>query len=397
MDALAPHEAVSWVTTNAAPDSWWAGPSGLALTNGVVARALQDHSFSERAERLLQVSIDMAASTPLVSGYLSSFASLGFVTDYLSRLVDGAAYADGADIDEIVAGILDREADRLRLDLLGGLVGAGVYALSRTTPAADDCIRIVIRELRTRAVECADGMFWFRSGRFTSEYEQTHFGNAVIDLGVAHGLAGIIGFLGQAVGRDVEKPIAASLLDGAARWLIHRYESEDRYERTPDGLAPILKLADKATWCRGILGASVALLIAARAAEHEALEEFALRAVEGARVAAERLEAASESGICHGSAGLMLGLRRAYDLVGTDDLLRGSETWLAKVLAERQIGTGIGGFRARHGYTLEWTQDPGLLSGSAGVALSILHAFRDVELPWDFMLMLSPAVPGKAR
>ena len=51
--------------------------------------------------------------------------------------------------------------------------------------------------------------------------------------------------------------------------------------------------------------------------------------------------------------------------------------WIEKALAYRQPGEGIGGFRmwiVGEGEELDWRNDPGFLTGSAGVGLALLAA-----------------------
>ena len=63
----------------------------------------------------------------------------------------------------------------------------------------------------------------------------------------------------------------------------------------------------------------------------------------------------------------------------------------------RQPGRGVGGFSAlaaREDGTRYWQDDPGILTGAAGVAMALLAATTTIEPAWDRMLLLSTPPPG---
>ena len=63
----------------------------------------------------------------------------------------------------------------------------------------------------------------------------------------------------------------------------------------------------------------------------------------------------------------------------------------------RQPGRGVGGYEAwlpEDDGAQAWAADPGLLTGSAGIALALLAATTGVEPAWDRMLLV--AIPPHA-
>jgi hypothetical protein len=66
--------------------------------------------------------------------------------------------------------------------------------------------------------------------------------------------------------------------------------------------------------------------------------------------------------------------------------------WFERTLAMRRPGRGIGGFEswlAVDGDPGSHAADPGLLTGSTGIALALLAATSTVEPAWDRILLVS--------
>ena len=63
-----------------------------------------------------------------------------------------------------------------------------------------------------------------------------------------------------------------------------------------------------------------------------------------------------------------------------------------RTLELRQPGRGISGFsayRLRSDGRVTWADDPGILTGAAGIALALLAATTPIEPAWDRMLLAS--------
>src|SRR5205814_7193584 len=104
-----------------------------------------------------------------------------------------------------------------------------------------------------------------------------------------------------------------------------------------------------------------------------------------------------DAGLCHGAAGLGHLFNRMYQATKDATLARAARFWFERTLAMRRPGRGIGGFSTLSGKadgTRYWENDPGLLTGSAGIALALLAATTSIEPAWDRMLLLSRPGPS---
>ena len=101
------------------------------------------------------------------------------------------------------------------------------------------------------------------------------------------------------------------------------------------------------------------------------------RAVEGA-------------GLLQGAAGVAHRLNRRAQAAGEERVADEARSWFGRLLAMRRPGEGIGGFQARvpdgRGGAV-WADDPGFLTGSAGIGLALLAAISPVEPAWDQLLL----------
>jgi len=111
------------------------------------------------------------------------------------------------------------------------LVGFGVYALEQLpSPSAIECLAYVVDRLDEIAERSADGITWFALPKLLPDSQRQLCPNGYYNLGVAHGVAGVIAFLANVYALD-EREVrgvtrvrtkARQLLEGAVAWLLAR-------------------------------------------------------------------------------------------------------------------------------------------------------------------------------
>jgi class I lanthipeptide synthase len=348
------------------------GEAGLALFFGYLEQALGDAAAGERAQHHLDRAIaQIAAQPPPAASLFHGFAGVAWVVEHLAAGELAAAEEDpNAEIDAALLTLLERGPWRGEFDLLGGLVGWGVYALERLPrPAAAALLSLIV----TRLAECAErrepAVAW-RDPR-----------NAALepDPGMAHGAAGVIALLARML-REGARPEAAPLLAAAVDGVLAH--------PSPEGEGDL-------AWCVGDAGLSVALLAAGRACGRSDWERAAHRLAAGAAGRypdAADIAAGFDPALCHGTAGLSHLFHRLYQATGDPEMLAAARRWLERTLARWQPGEGIGGFLCRGRQAdgrVGWVSDPGFLGGAAGIGLALLAAATPVEPSWDRLLLLS--------
>jgi hypothetical protein len=334
------------------------------------------------------------ADNPTSASLHSGLTGVGWAVGHLRGRVPGLdGEDDAAAIDEVLLDHLGRSPWAEDYDLIDGLVGFGVYALERLPrPAAVACLGRVIDRLAETAERRPEGVTWWTNPEWLPAPTRERFPRGYYNLGLAHGVPGVIALLASACAAGVAG--ARPLLEGAVSWLLA--------QQGPGGFAYwVGPGADPAparlAWCYGDPGVATALLGAARSVGEPAWEFEALAI---ARRAARRPPEGAgvvDAGLCHGAAGLGHVFNRLFQATGEPWLAEAAHFWLTSVLALRRPGRGVGGYEAWRlgdGGAGTWAADPGLLSGAAGVALALLAATSPVEPSWDRVLLL--AVPPAA-
>jgi hypothetical protein len=371
------------------------GSAGLAVCSGQLARTRRDPRAADAALTRLEEAVDGLAAEPLISSLYSGFTGIAWAVE----LVDGLLGAEGedrnGDIDEALARLLLRYPEDAPYDLIDGLTGLGVYALARwPRPGAAPCVLGVVEQLARRARPDRDGVSWWTPPSWRGPRREWYRPGGV-DLGVAHGIAGVIPFLARVHRLGLAQQTVRPLLDGAVRWLLAHMVD------TPSGPTVPYFVADgvepgpaRSAWCYGDPGVAAALLLAARDAGEPAWAAAATGLAVRAAARPPGQTGVVDAGLCHGSAGLAHLFNRMYQMTAEPALADAARFWVERTLELCSAMAPGRGVTLTEAARPAW-KGPGLLEGAAGVALAMEAAGTTVEPVWDQMLLVSAAgTPG---
>ncbi len=351
--------------------------------------ALLDPGALPACDSALDAIVEALSATGAASGAGPAGGSAG-----LALLFEGSRDTTlTAELDEVLVEHVQRSPWRREVDLVGGLAGFGLYGVLRhDNEVGQVVIGSVVARLTEVAERSATGTMWFTPAALLPPHQRERFPDGYHNLGLAHGVPGVIGFLAQAAA--VGHADAAALCVDAVDWLLA--------QRLPDGagatFAATMELADgdteqpaaRSAWCYGDPGVAAALRVAGEALGrdewHAAAADIALQAARRP----EELSGVLDAGICHGAAGLALIFHRFHQATGHPEFASAASAWYTRLLDMRRPGEGVGGYQAWE--PPAWVDDPGLLSGAAGVALALLGAGTTDPPDWDRLILLSPTV-----
>lgn len=372
------------------------GSAGLALCHGQLARTRSDPRAADAALYRLEEAVGALATGRLSISLYSGFTGIAWAVE----LVDGLLGTDGEDrnggIDEAVTRLLRRYPEDAPYDLTDGLTGLGVYALARwPRPAAAQCVAGVVEQLARRARPGRDGVCWWTLPSWRGPRRDWYRPGGV-DLGVAHGIAGVISFLARVHRLGLAQQTVRPLLDGAVRWLLAHLVDTTSGPTVPyfaaDGVEP---RPARSGWCYGDPGVAAALLLAAREAGEPAWASAATGLAVRAAARPPGQTGVVDAGLCHGSAGLAHLFNRMYQMTAEPALADAARFWVERTLALCPAMAPGQGVTPAAAAQPAW-KGPGLLEGAAGVALAMEAAATTAEPVWDQMLLLSPAgTPGR--
>ena len=374
------------------------GEAGLALFFSYLDKARPRAGYGDLAAERLERAVDRLASSFHQPGLYQGFVSVAWTVEHLR---DGRDPDDpNEEIDRALLELLATTPWYDDYDLANGLAGLGAYALERwpsTTAAA--CLPRVCKRLEELAVTQEVGLAWPTAESSLYPKERHDFPRGMINLGVAHGVPGVLPVLAQALAVGAGSESVRGLLQGAVEWLLSRKLPAGGASVFPAAWGPGAELRPaRAAWCYGDPGIAAALLVTARAAGVPAWEEEARSLAGTAARRAPELSGVRDACLCHGAAGLGHLFNRLYQGTGDRELLAAAHTWMARTLDLRQPGRGVGGFVTwgpDAAGRMDWRDDPSLLTGAAGVALALLAAIAPVEPAWDRVLLLSPRDPRR--
>jgi hypothetical protein len=396
------------------------GTAGLAILHGYLAQTggREDHAVA--AVRCLQRAIAAAADHPESASLYGGLTGVGWALAHLQGRVPGFDGEDElAEIDQLLLDHLAQTPWPDTYDLIDGLVGFGVYALERgeappaacapvrprtgrqaargTRAGAVACLGRVIDRLAEMAEQLSDGITWASREEWLPLEYRNRYPARYYNLGLAHGVPGVVALLGHACAAGVGSAKARPLLDGTVRWLLA--------QQTPQGFrsgigVDNLNRPARLAWCYGDPGVAAALLWASRCVGEPAWEREARAiACRAARRPAEQ-SGVVDAGVCHGAAGLGHLFNRMFQATGEACLADAARFWFERTLQMQRPGRGVGGYEAWEPDETEdrtWVADPGLLTGAAGIALALLAATSLIEPAWDRVLLVAVPPIGAMR
>ncbi|UUZ79694.1 lanthionine synthetase C family protein [Paenibacillus sp. P26] len=376
------------------------GLTGIAVLFDYYAKCTGDTAVREEALEPLEQGLSALEHVPMAPALHEGFAGIAWAAVHLAGATDREASDEWLEpVDAALLEPLERSPWQGDYDLMRGLVGYGLYALEKgPTPYARKMVTAVVNRLSELAETREEGVTWFTPKELLTEYALQEGPHGYYNLGLAHGVPGVIGFLGRACEAGVPVPAAKPLLERSVAWLLAQSFPPEAQSLFPRCVGPEIEPAEaRLAWCYGDPGVSAALLMAARCAGEASWEREAVRIAGHAARRPFDSSGVLDASFCHGASGVAHMLNRVHQAAGDEELGRATVKWLRYTLDLRRRGEGIGGYLSRvfEPDGPNWAAEPGILSGAAGVALVLLAASSDVQPDWDRMFLLSaPAERG---
>jgi hypothetical protein len=390
-------------------------PYDEALLFAYLAVVRNDMDWADRAIQCLNSAVDQAAKGTPHAGLFGGFSGLGWTLEHVSMLLarlplpQGEAPEDDCgslslegredlnqDVDIAVLRALRKIGPLSCYDLISGLVGLGVYLFERwPNENAQMGIQEVFDHLERMAQVSHLGITWHTGPDLLPEWQRKDYPSGYFNLGVAHGIPGIIHFLSQVSTSGIVDPKRSHrLLEGAMSWLISQQRPPGSRSRFSSWIAPEREPGDsRLTWCYGDLGILAVVLQVARRSGRADWSKFSGELLAHCLAWPADSAGAEDAPLCHGAAGIAHIFNRIYQSERDDRCLAAAVNWYERTLAMRKPGTGVGGFCSRTVPKLDgpsvWEPNPAFLDGSIGIALALLAATAPIEPCWDRALLLS--------
>lgn len=321
----------------------------------------------------------------------------------VARVAFAVGHLSAGDDADIACEVIERSLLRFlekpgyNYDLISGIVGIAVPVLQRIADGrpsltSEPLARAILARLEQTAQPMATGVAWHTPPELLPDWQRKLAPAGYTNLGLAHGVPGVVAILARYITAGVEVPRATALLDRAMRFL-HSVAGPIAGSRYAPWLPTHADTPTRVGWCYGDLGVAVAMMSAAAATASDTWQATALELAHG--VAARSMESSRvvDAGLCHGAAGVGHMFNRMAQATGDAELERAADAWFSRAIAIRRDGPIAGFPRAvmLDGAT-GWEPGAELLTGATGVALALHAAISSIEPAWDQLLLadLSP-------
>jgi hypothetical protein len=380
--------------------------SESALLYAYLHLAEPERGWQNLAAEYLNLAIDRIsnAGEAQMVGLYGGLSGVGWIVHHVSELLGDSCGTetpeadDGEDpleeLDQLILKRLERGSWIGQYDLISGLVGVGVYCLERLPrPSAARGLDLLVDHLEKLAEESRPGITWFTPPECLPEWQRENCPSGYYNLGVAHGVPGVVQFLSQLVAADLERTRAGKLLDRSVEWLLARQRAPDMVSRYSSWFMPGQDGGDsRLGWCYGDLGIGATLYHAAHCVNRPEWATPAKVLLDRCKSWPRDKARLDDAALCHGAAGVAHIYSRIYQTEKDPRDRDAANEFYELALGMRKPGEGVGGFlaltwRPNRGYY--WESDPSFLSGAIGVALALLSSIKPITPQWDRLLLLS--------
>jgi lantibiotic biosynthesis protein len=389
------------VSTGTAPEGWHQdlgrGAAGTALARIAAARlaGLPPRATAPWVRAMTAGPVTAGASAGLFYGapavafvlhagahpaYSAMLAALDQHVNDLTALKLAAAY------ERIDRGELARPGE---YDLISGLAGLGVYHLARHGPAGSGMTAAVLGYLVALAEPVrrhGESLPGWWSGTGPAGAPDPAWPGGHLNLGMAHGIAGVLALLSGAMRAGIQ-------VDGQAKAVTELCATFDRYRQGSTACPwwpALVTLGERKrgradagrqarpSWCYGTPGQARAQQLAGLALGDQEMMRTAERALAGCVLDRQVTSLLTDASLCHGWAGVVQALWRAAGDALSPQPLRA---------ALREARRGMEDHLARAGPPAS----SGLLEGTSGIMLvqNDLPRTGGEPPPWDACLLLT--------
>ncbi|MGE0078309.1 MAG: lanthionine synthetase C family protein [Bacteroidales bacterium] len=369
------------------------GDAGIALFLIYYSIVYKKESALDKALQLISDSLDAINNGNTNSLYSSGIGGLFWLISFLKNndLLD---YDDSESIDKIETYLSQRLDDTLNpdnfdYDVLHGGLGYVMYFIERYNNKIDQNFinKIATAYSKSAITIDKDRIAW--KSKFNKENNADE-----INFGLAHGIPSILIVLTKlyTFTNKENKILLEDLITKGANYLI----SQKSFFKENSSFYPYSNLKkghSRLAWCYGDLGIAYSLYKVGTAIQDSKIEQEGLQTLLASTSRKDlAINDVMDAEVCHGAAGLMLQYGSFYKEMGLPEFKQASEYWLDQTLKMGNNENFLGGYKFWY-YNdkqkeMSFKSDTGLLTGIAGIGLTLLSHIDNYTLNWDRSLLL---------
>jgi len=321
--------------------------------------------------------------------FYSGISGIAWLVDYLQtkdNLNSDEPLQDyNREIDEYILSFLNQDKWLDEYELMTGVVGLAIYGCARSNFELGRIIaeKAVGHILKLMEID-ENGVYWITKS--TSRYHSRNNKGDEINLGLAHGMVGVVGVLNLAYKKNILTKSIKPVLLKACHWLlaqrnINDFESYFSYQNQT-------RSSSRLAWCYGDLSNAYVLYRASTTLKEQSIKEQALEIALSSCSRKMDDSGVIDAGFCHGSSGLMFIYHQLYIHTQEAEFAKAMNYWLEQTIELGEKGPDLKGLERFNGMIGEYDECLGLLEGLAGIGLSLLAVKQDEAPDWADIFLL---------
>lgn len=267
-------------------------------------------------------------------------------------------------------------------DLLHGAIGTAYAMLYHFQTGYTPYFTIIFEQLE-KLIGSGPGMiphFDLKSRKLAPD---------AVNLGLAHGIPGILKFCMQCYKQGVCSGQALVIAQQIIRFLLDHKNTDTATSHFGYMSGTAAAQGSRLAWCYGDLSIALVLYQAGRLFSEPQLMQLGTDiALHSAARRSDESTQVCDAGICHGSAGLTYMFLKMEHYTQLPEFKEAAHYWLDRTAAYSMFEDGPAGFKKFNPVTHTFDNDHGLLEGVAGIGL-VLYTYVTGDFSWDYCLMLN--------
>lgn len=366
----------------------YSGDSGVVLTLGHYYLATGDSRYQELMNEYLDELGTLASSgVRLQASFCNGLAGFGWMISHLRDMelvdVDDTYFSE---IDQALRDHLPAMRATGDLDQIHGMLSLGRYFLKR---GLGDDVRYILNTLAETAIHDDREIKWI----LRRPYKPASY-----DFGLAHGMAGILYFIGKCYESGIEPELSRVLGDGIIAFFDHNqqeYQAENCYypyhiEEAVYQSGQAVPAHARLAWCYGDTGIlTVIYRYACRIGDLE-LQQSAIDKLVVTTQRTDRVDTSiRDAQFCHGATGLICMYHRLYADTLKPEFRQAARHWIQEAIAMRTSPLSPTGYVfLKDNQHQTWEPRDTILEGLCGVGLVLTSVLNPNSPQWSEAMML---------
>jgi lantibiotic modifying enzyme len=308
---------------------------GVVLFESTLYRYSNNEVYKQKALELMNQAIEVFPNRKMHTGFLEGFESIFWVVDYLYK---HGILADDSFIDDLKPHLLKSLGIDLKgnfFDALHGSINKLDLLFNSNKFKREEVINymdLFIDSLHENRVENEKGIFWYDSSSTEKD---------IVNLGLAHGISGILVFLTKIKNQGYENPKMDYLIDGIIKSLTSFKNTNPYNCYFPSNYSENgSEAGSRLAWCNGDLGIAYAMLYCAENLKKTDLRKEAIEVINGLyhrRISNSEIDHFEDyffldTAFCHGLSGITYTLAKINELLQNPLIEKRIDYWKRELL-----------------------------------------------------------------